>query len=381
MLTKTSSALRDRTSSASRVTRTDRRRAIEPRSAEPRDDVHPSKHSTRATATVSRPLQANGSGGRPPPHTASMELALVIDVAIKLAVVGLSVYPIFRPGISAFCRQGDGPPGSPVPGRHVAHPCDMARRRATRAISRRGRHRIRGSHSSSMGWATCWTCSRSRGSTRSSHFFGWFLLAIAFGLAVSPLLTERWVAFGLVLGFGAVVDILWEIGEYLLLAEWRVRPGPDVREHHPGPWDVARRCHGGGTRGRDGPLAGARDAGHAVRLELRSVERARSRLERNPSLTGRASSCPAPQPDLAAVVGHLDAVALRRSVDREDEPQALDVGCDASSPSAADRRHRRVGLEPWVVVSDADLAASERDVDRLGLPHRRSRLVAVPRWT
>ena len=61
-----------------------------------------------------------------------------------------------------------------------------------------------------MGWATCWTCSRSRGSTRSSHFFGWLLLAIAFGLAVSPLLTERWVAFGLVLGFGAVVDILWE---------------------------------------------------------------------------------------------------------------------------------------------------------------------------
>ena len=43
---------------------------------------------------------------------------------------------------------------------------------------------------------------------------------------------------------------------------------------------------------------------------------------------------------------------------------------------AQDRRHRRVGLEPWVVVTDADLAASERDVDRLGLLQSRSTVVA-----
>ncbi len=49
------------------------------------------------------------------------------------------------------------------------------------------------------------------------HFTGWFFLSIAFGLAISPLLQEPWVAFGLVLGFGAVIDVLWEIGEYVLM--------------------------------------------------------------------------------------------------------------------------------------------------------------------
>lgn len=48
------------------------------------------------------------------------------------------------------------------------------------------------------------------------HASGWFFLSIAFGLAVAPLAGERWIVFGLVLGFGAVADIAWEIGEYLL---------------------------------------------------------------------------------------------------------------------------------------------------------------------
>ena len=48
------------------------------------------------------------------------------------------------------------------------------------------------------------------------HFAGWFFLAIAFGLAVAPMIGRRWVTFGLVVGFGATIDILWEIGEYLL---------------------------------------------------------------------------------------------------------------------------------------------------------------------
>ena len=49
------------------------------------------------------------------------------------------------------------------------------------------------------------------------HFLGWFFLSTAFGLAVAPLLDDRWVAFGLVLGFGAVVDILWEAGEFAMM--------------------------------------------------------------------------------------------------------------------------------------------------------------------
>jgi hypothetical protein len=49
------------------------------------------------------------------------------------------------------------------------------------------------------------------------HFLGWFFLSTAFGLAMAPMLDRRWVVFGLVLGFGAVADILWEAGEYALM--------------------------------------------------------------------------------------------------------------------------------------------------------------------
>jgi hypothetical protein len=49
------------------------------------------------------------------------------------------------------------------------------------------------------------------------HTTGWFFLAIAFGLAVAPMAGERWIAFGLVAGFGAFLDVTWEIGEFLLM--------------------------------------------------------------------------------------------------------------------------------------------------------------------
>lgn len=34
---------------------------------------------------------------------------------------------------------------------------------------------------------------------------------------MAPLVSERWIAFGLSVGFGAVVDILWEVGEFLMM--------------------------------------------------------------------------------------------------------------------------------------------------------------------
>jgi hypothetical protein len=56
-----------------------------------------------------------------------------------------------------------------------------------------------------------------RGFDAIPHATGWFFLSSAFGLAVAPLVAERWTLFGLVLGFGAVVDILWEAGEYAMM--------------------------------------------------------------------------------------------------------------------------------------------------------------------
>jgi hypothetical protein len=56
-----------------------------------------------------------------------------------------------------------------------------------------------------------------RGFDAIPHTSGWFFLSIAFGLAVAPLVDERWILFGLVVGFGAVIDILWEIGEFAMM--------------------------------------------------------------------------------------------------------------------------------------------------------------------
>ena len=64
---------------------------------------------------------------------------------------------------------------------------------------------------------TSWGCSRSRRFDAIPHSVGWFCLSIAFGLAVAPLVAERWILFGLVLGFGAVIDILWEVGEFAMM--------------------------------------------------------------------------------------------------------------------------------------------------------------------
>lgn len=46
------------------------------------------------------------------------------------------------------------------------------------------------------------------------HFFNWALLAGAFATVIVDRGLPAWAVFGLVLGFGAVLAILWEIGEY-----------------------------------------------------------------------------------------------------------------------------------------------------------------------
>jgi hypothetical protein len=49
------------------------------------------------------------------------------------------------------------------------------------------------------------------------HATGWFFLSLAFGIAIAPLAGQPWIAFGLVLGFGAVIDVLWEVAEFALM--------------------------------------------------------------------------------------------------------------------------------------------------------------------
>jgi hypothetical protein len=51
------------------------------------------------------------------------------------------------------------------------------------------------------------------------HVATWAPWVTAFGFVVAPRVPQRWVVAGLVLGFGAVTHIGWELGEYLTFVQ------------------------------------------------------------------------------------------------------------------------------------------------------------------
>ncbi len=57
------------------------------------------------------------------------------------------------------------------------------------------------------------------------HFATWVPWVVAFGLLLhyAPAL-PRWAHFGLVLGFGAITHIVWELGEYVSF----IRDSPEL---------------------------------------------------------------------------------------------------------------------------------------------------------
>jgi hypothetical protein len=141
---------------------------------------------------------------------------LALDVLVKAAVLGLSLYPLVRPGSSHFAGKAMGV-------RAVLYPATTLLIPATWLLAGRPEPYpfladialalpfVFDAAGNVFGWFA------TRGFDALPHALGWFFLSIAFGLAVAPLAGEPWIAFGLVLGFGAVVDILWEAGEFLLM--------------------------------------------------------------------------------------------------------------------------------------------------------------------
>ena len=145
-----------------------------------------------------------------------MPLELLVDLAVKVAVVGLSLFPLLRRGASHFQGKAMGVRAAFYPvailvipltwllsGRPEPYPylADIAL----------GMPFVLDAAGNVFGLFAIPRFDA------IPHFFGWFFLAIAFGLAISPLVGERWIAFGLALGLGAVLDILWEIGEFALM--------------------------------------------------------------------------------------------------------------------------------------------------------------------
>jgi hypothetical protein len=146
----------------------------------------------------------------------SDRLALALDVLVKVAVWVFALYPLLDPTSSHFTGKAMGvraviypaatlliplvwlARGRPLPYPYLADTC-LAIPLAVDAASN-----VLGLFAIS-------------GFDVLPHASGWFFLTLAFGLAVAPFAGRRAVAFGLAVGFGATIDILWEIGEYLLM--------------------------------------------------------------------------------------------------------------------------------------------------------------------
>jgi hypothetical protein len=49
----------------------------------------------------------------------------------------------------------------------------------------------------------------------ANHLVNWGILSLGFGRLMARVITDRWVLFGLTVGFGAATAILWELAEYV----------------------------------------------------------------------------------------------------------------------------------------------------------------------
>jgi hypothetical protein len=145
-----------------------------------------------------------------------MELALVVLLAVKAGVVAASVYPLARRDRSRFRGKAMGV-------RAVLYPAMMLLIPVTWLLAGQpspypfladialGIPFLVDALANDLGLFDI------KGFDAIPHSTGWFFLALAFGLAVAPMAGQRWIAFGLVAGFGAFLDVTWEIGEFLLM--------------------------------------------------------------------------------------------------------------------------------------------------------------------
>ena len=145
-----------------------------------------------------------------------MDAALLIDLGVKVAIVVFALIPLVRPDSSHFAGKAMGV-------RAVLYPATTLLIPATWLLAGRPTpYPVAADIAIGLPFAidagaNVFGLFAIRGFDAIPHFLGWLFLSIAFGLAFAPLLESRWVAFGLVVGFGAVVDILWEAGEFAML--------------------------------------------------------------------------------------------------------------------------------------------------------------------
>ncbi|HSS37089.1 MAG TPA: hypothetical protein VLR93_12520 [Patescibacteria group bacterium] len=139
----------------------------------------------------------------------------ILDLAVKVSAVALALIPVFVPGSSHF-------EGKAMGLRAVLWPISTLVIPVVWQV--RGRPRpypyladialvmpfLLDAAGNVFGWFAI------PGFDAAPHYLGWLFLAVALGLAVAPQIGRRWVTFGLIVGLGATVDIIWEVAEYLV---------------------------------------------------------------------------------------------------------------------------------------------------------------------
>ena len=143
-------------------------------------------------------------------------IVLLIDLAIKAAVIAFALVPLVSPESPQFAGKAMG-------ARAVIYPVFVLLIPAVWLLSARPRPYpfvadiALGLPFAIDAGANVLGLFAISGFDALPHATGWFFLALAFGLAVAPMVRPRWAVFLLVVGFGATIDVLWEIGEYLLM--------------------------------------------------------------------------------------------------------------------------------------------------------------------
>ena len=141
---------------------------------------------------------------------------LVVDLAIKIGVIVLALWPLVSPESSHFAGKAMGV-------RALIYPVFVLLIPAAWLLSTRPRpYPFLADIALGLPFlidagANVLGLFAISGFDALPHATGWFFLALAFGLAVAPMVRPRWAVFLLVVGFGAMIDVLWEIGEYLLM--------------------------------------------------------------------------------------------------------------------------------------------------------------------
>jgi hypothetical protein len=145
-----------------------------------------------------------------------MDVVLLVDLLVKAAVVAFALVPIVRPDASHFAGKAMGVRALLYPSTTLVIPAIWL------VAGRPSPYPVWADIALGLPFAidagaNVFGLFAIRRFDAIPHASGWFFLSIAFGLAVAPLVGERWILFGLVLGFGAVADILWEVGEFAMM--------------------------------------------------------------------------------------------------------------------------------------------------------------------